>query len=89
MRVNALRELQRPAMGILIADIDVHVCHRMVTDTILRVALEVARRKTEPLAKVTGNTDLLRVAGLGLEVWIAVSRCIKLIRRRRNEVRAV
>ena len=76
-------------MGILIADIDVHVCRGIVTDTILRVALEVARRKTEPPAKVTGNTDLLRVAGLGLEIGIAVCRRIKLIRRRRDEVRTV
>ena len=89
MGIDALVKLQRPAVSVLIADVDIHKCHRMIPDTILRVPHKIARRKAQPPAKVTRDTKLPRIAGLGFEVWISIDRRIELRGGRRNKVRTV
>ena len=86
MRIKALRKLQIPAMRIFIADVDIHICHRMIADAILGMAPVVVRCNIQSLAKIMRNTDLPRVAGLRLKVRIAIYRCIELIRRRGQEI---
>ena len=73
-------------MCIFIPDVNILICHRMVANTVLRMPFKVTCRETEASAKVTGNTDLLRVTGFRLEICISIRRRIKLVRCRRDKV---
>ena len=73
-------------MRVLIPNIDILIGHGMVTDSVLRMALEIARRKAESSAEVMCNADFLRIARLRFELCIPIGRRIELIGCRRDKI---